>query len=140
MRSIKMSTGTTLPLDGDLLAVLETLYKELTARHGLDRSFEQMMQEIRHLVDQMDEADRYAYLVESLFLNTVTYENEKLGAYMRKLTKGWSTQMAVPIRNRRAIETRPVRPEVRSRERGNRLVRNVRLGDNRRAARHRVAA
>ena len=44
-------------------------------------------QEIRHLVDQMDEADRYAYLVESLFLNTVTYENEKLGAYMRKLTK-----------------------------------------------------
>ncbi len=88
MRTIKMSTGTTLPLDGDLLAVLETLYKELTARHGLDRSFEQMMQEIRHLVDQMDEADRCAYLVESLFLNTVTYENEKLGAYVRKLTKG----------------------------------------------------
>ena len=27
-----------------------------------------------------------AYLIESLFLNSVTYENEKLGAYMRKLT------------------------------------------------------
>ena len=27
-----------------------------------------------------------AYFVESLFLSTVTYENEKLGAYMRKLT------------------------------------------------------
>jgi hypothetical protein len=26
------------------------------------------------------------YLVESLFLNTVTYENERLGAYMKKLT------------------------------------------------------
>ena len=86
MHTIKTSTGMTLPLDGDLLAVVETLYKELTAQHGLDRSFEQMMQEIRHLVDQMDEADRRAYLIESLFLNTVTYENEKLGAYMRKLT------------------------------------------------------
>ena len=86
MHTIKTSTGMTLPLDGDLLAVVETLYKELKAQHGLDRSFEQMMQEIRHLVDQMDEADRRAYLIESLFLNTVTYENEKLGAYMRKLT------------------------------------------------------
>lgn len=87
MHTIKTSTGVALPLDGDLLAVMETLYKELTAQHGLDRSFEQMMQEIQHLVDQMDEGDRRAYLVESLFLNTVTYENEKLGAYMRKLTK-----------------------------------------------------
>ena len=45
------------------------------------------MLEIRHLVDQMDEADRRAYLIESLFLNSVTYENEKLGAYVRKLTR-----------------------------------------------------
>lgn len=87
MRTIKTSTGVALSLDGDLLAVMETLYKELTARHGLDRSFEQMMQEIQHLVDQMDADDRRAYLVESLFLNTVTYENEKLSAYMRKLTE-----------------------------------------------------
>ncbi|HAK55271.1 MAG: hypothetical protein QF463_14240 [Vicinamibacterales bacterium] len=86
MRTIKTTTGATLALDGDLLAVMETLYKELTGQHGLDRSFEQMMQEIQHLVEQMTEEDRRAYLVESLFLNTVTYENEKLGAYMRKLT------------------------------------------------------
>ncbi|HJO39092.1 MAG: hypothetical protein QGF21_01620 [Vicinamibacterales bacterium] len=86
MRTIKTTTGATLALDGDLLAVMETLYKELTGQHGLDRSFEQMMQEIQHLVGQMNEEDRRAYLVESLFLNTVTYENEKLGAYMRKLT------------------------------------------------------
>ena len=42
-------------------------------------------QEIGHLVDQMTEDERRAYFVESLFLNTVTYENEKLGAFMRKL-------------------------------------------------------
>ena len=46
-----------------------------------------MMREIRHLIDQMTDADRRAYLIESLFLNTVTYENEKAGAYLRKLMR-----------------------------------------------------
>jgi hypothetical protein len=44
-----------------------------------------MMREIRHLTEQMTEDERQTYLVESLFLNTVSYENERLGAYMRKL-------------------------------------------------------
>ena len=39
----------------------------------------------RALVDQMTDAERAEYLVESLFLNTVTYENERLGALIRKL-------------------------------------------------------
>ena len=30
---------------------------------------------------------RSAYLAESFFLNTVKYENDKLEAYMKKLTK-----------------------------------------------------
>ena len=54
---------------------------------GLDRTFEDMMREINHLIDQMTDADRRAYLIESLFLNTVTYENEKAGAYLRKLMR-----------------------------------------------------
>ena len=37
--------------------------------------------------DQMTEEERRTYLLESLFLNTVKYENDKLEAYMRKLTK-----------------------------------------------------
>ena len=41
----------------------------------------------RQAVDQMTEEERRAYLMESLFLNTVKYENDKLEAYMRKLTK-----------------------------------------------------
>jgi hypothetical protein len=48
------------------------------------------MKEIQGLVDQMSEEDRVRYLVESLFLNTVTYENEMLDAYMRKLTAAGS--------------------------------------------------
>jgi 4-hydroxyphenylpyruvate dioxygenase-like putative hemolysin len=86
VRTIKTSTGADIPLDGDLLAVMETLYREVTARRGLDRSFEDMMREINHLIDQMDEGERRAYLLESLFLNTVTYENDKLEAYMRKIS------------------------------------------------------
>jgi hypothetical protein len=81
-----MSTGYELPLDGDLLGVLEALYREVTLKHALQVSFEDMMKEIRGLVDQMSEEERRDYLVESLFLNSVTYENEMLDAYMRKLT------------------------------------------------------
>ena len=85
MRTIKTTTGAEIPLDGDLLTVMETLYQEVTARRELERSFEDMAREIVHLIGQMTEEERRAYLQESLFLNSVTYENERLGAYMRKL-------------------------------------------------------
>ena len=85
MKTIRTSRGTAIPLDNDLLAVVEALYRDVTVRLDLDRSFEDMMQEIRGLVDQMTAEERAEYLVESLFLNTVTYENERLGALIRKL-------------------------------------------------------
>ena len=88
MRRVRLSTGYELELDGDLLGVLEALYREVTLKHALQVSFEDMMKEIRGLVDQMPEEERRRYLVESLFLNSVTYENEMLDAYMRKLTGG----------------------------------------------------
>ncbi len=87
MRTIKTTSGSDITLDGDLLAVMETLYQEVTARRALNRSFEDMVKEIHHLIDQMDDDERRAYLAESLFLNTVKYENDKLEAYMKKLTK-----------------------------------------------------
>jgi len=34
----------------------------------------------------MDDSERRAYLAESLFLNTVKYENDKLEAYLKKLS------------------------------------------------------
>jgi len=86
MRSITTTSGIALPLDGDLLAMLETLYKELNTRYALDRTFEDTAREIAHVLDQMTDEERRAYLAESLFVNTVTYENERLGAYMRKVT------------------------------------------------------
>jgi hypothetical protein len=85
MKTIRTSRGTSIPLDNDLLAVIEALYRDVTVQLDLDRSFDDMMKEIRALVDQMTDAERAEYLVESLFLNTVTYENERLGALMKKL-------------------------------------------------------
>ena len=87
MRTIKTTSGTSITLDGDLLAVMEALYQEVTARRELERSFEDMAKEIHHLISQMDDDERRTYLAESLFLNTVKYENDKLEAYMKKLAK-----------------------------------------------------
>ena len=87
MRTIKMTTGAALTLDGDLLTVLEALYKEISAKHELQSTFEDMAREIAHLIEQMSESYRRQYLSESLFLNIVSYENERLGAYVKKLTK-----------------------------------------------------
>ena len=87
MRTIKTLSGASITLDGDLLAIMEALYQEVTARTALERSFEDMVKEIHHLIEQMDDSERRTYLAESLFLNTVKYENDKLEAYMKKLTK-----------------------------------------------------
>ena len=87
MRTIKTTTGVEIPLDGDLLAIIETLYQEVTVKRELERSYEDMMCEIRHLLAQMTDQERSDYLAESLFHNTVRFENEKLAAYMRKLTE-----------------------------------------------------
>jgi hypothetical protein len=85
MRTIKLTNGADVPLDGDLLTVLETLYRELTAKHDLDRSFEDTVREIQSVIEQMTDDERRQYLSESLFLNFVSYENERLGAYMKRL-------------------------------------------------------
>ena len=87
MRTIKTISGAPITLDGDLLAIMEALYQEVTAKRELERSFEDMVKEIHHLIDQMDDSERRTYLAESLFLNTVKYENDKLEAYLKRLTK-----------------------------------------------------
>jgi hypothetical protein len=86
MRKIRTTTGADIPLDGDLLALIEALYKEVTVKRALNRTFEDMSREIQHVIGQMSQEELRQYFSESLFLNTVSYENERLGAYMRKLT------------------------------------------------------
>jgi hypothetical protein len=95
MRTIKMTTGARVPLDGDLLTMLETLYHELTAKRELERTFEDTVREIQSAIEQMTDTERRQYLSESLFLNFVSYENERLGAYLRKLGKRGATARSV---------------------------------------------
>ena len=87
MRTIKLTTGAEVPLDGDLLTVLEGLYREMTANRELEGTFEDTVKEIQELIAQMTEEERRQYLSESLFLNFVSYENQRLGALLKKLPK-----------------------------------------------------
>jgi hypothetical protein len=87
MRTIRTTTGAEILLDGDLLGIMEALYRDVTLRLELRHTFEDMIREIQHVVDQMNEDERRQYLAESLFLNTVTYENEKLKRFVEKLPK-----------------------------------------------------
>jgi len=87
MRTIKLTTGAEVPLDGDLLTVLETLYREMTANRELERTFEDTVREIQEVIEQMTDEERRHYLSESLFLNFVSYENERLAALLKKLPK-----------------------------------------------------
>jgi hypothetical protein len=86
MRTITLTTGAPVELDGDLLTLLEALYKEVSARQELQSTFEDMAREIQHVIEQMSESERKQYLSESLFLNTVSYENERLASYVKRLT------------------------------------------------------
>jgi hypothetical protein len=100
-RAVRLSTGFEVPLDGDLLAIIEALYKEITLGSALNSSFETMRSEILSLIDQMSADDRRNYLAESLFLNSVTYENEMLSAYVRRLgTKKSLGRMKKPSRSK----------------------------------------
>jgi hypothetical protein len=85
MRTIKTTSGIEIALDDDLLAILEALFHEVTAKRALERSFEDLTREINHLISQMTPDEVRSYFAESLFLNQVKYENDKLESYMRKL-------------------------------------------------------
>ena len=77
MSKVRLSTG----------FELEALYHEVTLKKELNVTFQEMMREIEGVVEQMSDDERRRYLVESLFLNSVTYETERLDAYMRQLTE-----------------------------------------------------
>ena len=85
MRTIKTNAGTSVVLDGDLLTLMEVLYREVTASRQLERSFDDMNREIAALIGQMTAAELRRYLQEALFVNTITYENQKAAAYIRRI-------------------------------------------------------
>jgi hypothetical protein len=121
MRIIKTSTGSEIQLDGDLLSVMEALYYEVTAKSELERSFDDMVKEIQHLIAQMDDDELRLYLAESLFMNTVstrTIGSSRISSGWRRSLKGKKSGEADEARGCRrpaTRSTRACRPPTRDR-------------------------
>lgn len=84
-RKLKMLTGQEIELDGDLMAIIENLYQEVVVRKELKHTYIDMKEEIDNLISQMEPEDLRNYLSESVFMNTVSYENQMLEALLQKL-------------------------------------------------------
>ena len=87
MRTITTTAGTPLELDGDVLAVIETVSRDLLRRQALEYGFDDVDREFAHLVAQMSEDELRAYLKESLFMSFNRYENDQMAAILRKAAR-----------------------------------------------------
>jgi len=83
-RTIKTSAGTPVELDGDVLAVLEAISRDLSRKNALDYGFEEVDREFQQLVSQMTPDELKAYLKESLFMSFNRFENDRLDKILRK--------------------------------------------------------
>jgi len=84
MRTITTASGTPIELDGDVLAILETISRDLARRRELDYGFEEVDREFQHLVAQMDEEELRTYLKESLFMSFNRLENDRMLAILKR--------------------------------------------------------
>ena len=91
MRTITTIGGSPIPLDGDVLAVLETVSRDLLRRQALDYGFEDVDKEFVNLVAQMSEEELRAYLKESLFMSFNRYENEQMAEVIRRANRAKDT-------------------------------------------------
>ncbi|MDA1307589.1 MAG: hypothetical protein O2917_10045 [Acidobacteria bacterium] len=92
MRKITTTAGTPVETDGDVLAILETVSRDLSRRADLDYSFEEIDQEIQHLIGQLTEDELRAYLKESLFMSFNRYENDRLSQLVKKAGDATETE------------------------------------------------
>ena len=84
MRRVNTTQGTPIELDGDVLAVIEAISRDLTRRKGLDYGFEDVDNEFQFLVAQFTEDELRSYLKESLFMSFNRFENERLLEIVKK--------------------------------------------------------
>ena len=78
MRMITTTSGTRIELDGDVLAVLESISRDLARRQILDYGFEDVEREIQHVIAQLNDEELRSYLKESLFMSFNRYENDRM--------------------------------------------------------------
>ena len=84
MRIITTTSGTSVELDGDVLAVIEAVFRDLRRTKELEYGFEDVDRQFQHLVDQMSADELRSYLKESLFMSFTRFENDRLMTIVRK--------------------------------------------------------
>ncbi len=122
MRIITTTTGTRVELDGDVLAVIEAISRDLARRRELDYTFEDVDHEFQQFVGQMTEDELRAYLKESLFMSFNRFENDRL----MLIVKASLAQARPPRRAGRGRRTRRRRtpaPKPTERKRNRKLRR-----------------
>jgi len=84
MRKITTTAGTPVETNGDVLAIIETVSRDLARRADLDYSFEEIDHEFQHLISQLTEEELRTYLKESLFMSFNRFENDRLAQLVKK--------------------------------------------------------
>ena len=84
MRTIKTTAGTPVELDGDVLAVIEAISRDLARRQELEYGFEEVDREFQFLVQQMTDEELRIYLKESLFMSFNRFEVERMMTIVRR--------------------------------------------------------
>ena len=92
MRTITTSAGTPVDTDGDVLAVIEVISRDLARKADLDYSFEEVDREFEHLVNQLTTEELRVYLKESLFMSFNRFENERLLTVVRKASEATDSE------------------------------------------------
>jgi len=87
MRTIRTTSGTSVPLDGDVLAVIEAVFRDLRRTKELDYGFEDVDRQFQHVVEQMSDVELRAYLKESLLMSFTRFENDRLMTIVRKANR-----------------------------------------------------
>lgn len=84
MRIVHTIHGTPIEVDGDVLAVIETISRDLARYKGLDYGFEDVDKEFQVLLAQFTCDELRTYLKESLFMSFNRFENERLWEIVKK--------------------------------------------------------
>lgn len=87
MRTVTTSAGTPVEIDGDVLAVIETISRDLARKADLDYSVDEVDREFQHLVGQLTVEELRVYLKESLFMSFNRFENERLMSVVRRASE-----------------------------------------------------
>jgi hypothetical protein len=94
MRTISTVSGTAVELDGDVLAVIEAISRDLARRRELDYDFADVDREFEYLVGQMTPDELRAYLKESLFMSFNRFENDRLAAILKRASQATEGERA----------------------------------------------